>query len=182
MEWQEGNLVFVFDGNSWKQPVKYDETEDYKKIAYTPHTKGVDFLGISSDQALWFIEVKDYKAHRIESKEKIPALDETFHHKVKDTIAGIIGGARNSTHDRERGAAFAQVLNTPRQKVRVVLWMEEDDAPDNYVAKRMSVFRNTLTSNLERKLKWLTPSVLVCNIKSNPIPGISVRRVSETSS
>jgi len=178
MEWQEGNLVFVFDGNSWKQPVKYDETEDYKKIAYTPHTKGVDFLGISGvagDQALWFIEVKDYKTHRIESKEKITDLDEVLHHKVKDTIAGIIGGARNSTHLRETWTAFAKVLNTPKQKVRVVLWMEEDEGPD-YMAKRRSVARNTLTSNLERKLKWLTASVLVCNMKSNPIPGLSVKR------
>ncbi|NUO00202.1 MAG: hypothetical protein HUU01_06255 [Saprospiraceae bacterium] len=175
MEWQEGNLVFVFDERSWKQTVKYDETEDYKKIALTPNTKGVDFLGISGDQALWFVEVKDYKTYRIESKEKIPALDEVVHHKVKDTVAGIIGGARNSTNLLETWTAFAQVLNTPKQKVRIVLWMEEDEGPD-YMAKRRSVARNTLTSNIERKLKWLTPSILVCNMKRNPIPGLSVRR------
>lgn len=178
MELKEGSLHFIFDDGIWADVVKYDETKDYQKIALTPQTKGVDFVGnsgLSDDHDLWFIEVKDYKTHRIESKEKIPALDETVHHKVKDTIAGIIGGARNSTHDREIWAAFAQVLNTPKQKVRAVLWMEEDEGPD-YMAKRRSVARNTLTSNLERKLKWLTASVLVCNMKSNPIPGLSVKR------
>ncbi|MDM8562499.1 hypothetical protein QUF54_04015 [Candidatus Marithioploca araucensis] len=66
---EEGYLAFEF-GDRWRV-FKLDEHRDYReRIGKLGGSKAIDFLGILDNQALYFIEVKDFREHRIENKTR----------------------------------------------------------------------------------------------------------------
>ncbi|MHC5538328.1 hypothetical protein ACYOEI_08875 [Singulisphaera rosea] len=168
---EEGFLTFVFD-DEWLA-VKYDEHPDYRgRIRNLPETKAVDFAAIGSGNALFLIEVKDFRGHRIENRDRLRDDDLAIEvaQKVRDTIAGIIAAHhRGNVADWER---FAQRLLSTDPPVRVLLWLEEDihAGPLGRSENRASV----LVDRLKRHLRWLTTKVFVTNLASANLKGVQV--------
>lgn len=167
MVFEESYLRFEFRDGDWSDLVKYDEEKDYRNLENSmPATKAVDFVGISGG-SIHFIEVKNYRGHRIESKPKIEELDIIIAQKVRDTLAGIVGGVRNSTHKEELWAQHLAHLSDKNKRLHISLWMEED----SHIPDRLKVSGGTLTQKLKKRLSWLSGRVIVANKANNPLEG-----------
>jgi len=170
MEFTESRLRFEFQEEEWDALIKYDNEADYQKIKRSiPGTKAVDFVGISNEN-LYFIEVKNYRGHRIESKPKVEELDTIIAQKVRDTLAGIMGGVRNSTHKEKKWQKHLSHLSDKNKPVHIILWMEEEP-PNRFISKRQKVSRDTLTQKLKKRTSWLSGRVIVANKAHNPLEG-----------
>jgi len=159
-EFTEGNLRFEFDVQ-WTVR-KYDGHRDYReKIERLQDTKAVDFVGLLNRDTLYWIEVKDFRGHRIESKPRLANGDLMIEvaQKVRDSIAGVVGAHRNSS---EPGLwkPFARALVSRRKRVKVLLWLEED-APPGPQTRHLNRAQ-VLAGQLKTRMVWLTSRVLVC--------------------
>jgi len=168
-----------------------DEHRDYRKhIGKLDGTKAVDFVGLYDNEVLYFIEVKDFRGHRIENKErllkgKLPScqlvngecqfdkgclsLPIELAQKVRDSIACIIGSCRTSS-EPEVWLPYANCLC--HQKIKVILWLEHD-LPD-YPLLRKKAMASISTKIFKQKLKWLTAKVLVCSSDKQGLPDVKV--------
>jgi hypothetical protein len=181
IEFIEDNLVFKFDETAWSHLIFYDQRDETKrpvlpeleKINKATGARSVEFLGIFQSERLVFIEVKDFRGHRIENKDRLERKDEPLEKeiamKVKDTIAGIVGGARLSSHKRTTFKEYVRYLNNDKKIVEVVLWLEEDMPiyPPHILAKRQKTHNLNKTKQLKERLNWLTHKVLVMNKNDN---------------
>jgi hypothetical protein len=115
MTFEESGLRFEFSPSQWYALLQYDETKDFLKIRdAVSKTKGVDFVGIFQNSTLVLMEVKNFRGSRIANKPRVEQGDDPleieFAQKVKDTIAGIAGGARNSTHFKTEWMSFLDLI------------------------------------------------------------------------
>jgi hypothetical protein len=173
-EFDEEFIHFKFE-DAWKV-IKYDEHIDYLEwIGRLPDTKAVDFLALKTPGTLFFIEVKDFRGHRIENKKRLKQgeLAVEVAKKVRDTIAGVAAA-------RHRGKAdpwndFAQCLIQEERPAQVLLWLEGElpADPRGRGQNRLQVIGSTL----KKQLRWLTTKVLVTNLASGPPDGIAVRNL-----
>lgn len=166
----EGRLRFAFD-DEWVG-VKWDRHPAYAEgIQRLPGTKAVDFVGIRQSRP-WFLEVTDFRDHRIETKHQLTTgqlVDEVVC-KVRDTLAGLVWACGRSTDDERVLAQLVGALANRNEKVPVVLWLEGDRVPD-------PAQRSALKREIERRLRWLNPKVLVtCRslATDSPLPGLTV--------
>lgn len=167
----EGHLRFEFD-DSWVA-VKYDEHRDYREsIGHLAGTKAVDFVAIHSDSQLYLVEIKDFRGHRIENRDRLKegAIAIEIGQKVRDTIAGIV--AAHHRGNAEWGRAVRR-MGCGEEPVRVLLWLEQDlpRGPQGRRENQASV----LMHELRRKLRWLTTKVLAISLATGTRPeGLSV--------
>jgi hypothetical protein len=78
-------------------------------------------------------------------------------HKVRDTVAGMVGASRNESSPTVLSTVARLFLN--RNKcVRIVLWLEDDAAVNR---QEWEQELNTLTTRIQNHLRWFTPRVLV---------------------
>lgn len=150
------HLQFQFSG-SWVV-YKVDDQVDLQKIKKCVEgTKDADIVGIYQNNYLYLIEVKDLRGHRIENKDKLRHGDmvKEFVQKIRDTIPAVVG-AFHSTEHKEQWVPFMQKLGNRNEKIRVILWMEQDKdcKPDEL---------STLTKSIKQHLSWLTPRATVEN-------------------
>lgn len=111
-------ITFTFP-NDWVFS-KYDEWEYYKSYARARSgTKAVDLLAIDPDRTAWFIEVKDYRAHR---RTKPTELSDEVAQKVHDTLAAVLAARTNASVVDEKRVARKVTSAT---KLRVVLHLEQ---------------------------------------------------------
>ena len=171
----ESNMRFSFDASKWASLMQYDVETDYKKMKdVVQETKAVDFIGILEGEILSFIEVKNFRGHRIENKPRLGGTDDPLElevaQKVRDTIAGIIGAARNSTHLQENWTKYSNFLLHQKKIIHVILWLEEDNilVPTIMRTKRERARGGTLIQRLRQNMNWLTPYIFVSNIADNP--------------
>jgi len=174
MNFREKDLQFDFDETQWSCLLKFDGTKDYEKAKNSlPKTKGVDFTGIFRNQSLVLIEVKDFRGHRIINKPRLAGgtnpLWLEIAQKNKNTIAIIVGAARNSTHEKEAWQSYLNILKNEDKSLHLILWLEQDFPPNTPKAnQKKEREENLLRRNLKRSLRWLTSKVQVCNISTNP--------------
>ena len=167
------SLRFNFNDKAWQHLIKYDSEPESPQIDYDKiknaieKTKAVDFIGIYQQKELIFFEVKNFKNYRIPTKARIETGDEKDERlgievakKVRDTLAGIVGGARNSTHQREIWKAYLKVFSNENKRIRIVLWLEEDRTVDKERKPRIITLQNKLLKNLN----WLTSDIRVFSI------------------
>lgn len=173
MEFLEGNLKFTFDDHSWSDLIKYDKTRDCKNVQQAViGTRAVDVVGVlkKQDLILSLIEVKYFRGYRIQNKDRMNngELVEEFAQKVRDTLAGIIGGARNSTHMQSTWKKYVGMLL--EKEVHVVCWVEEDRHANTSTVdlKRKKSSSGALNQVIKSKLSWLTTKVMVANTINNP--------------
>ncbi|HAI70223.1 MAG TPA: hypothetical protein DCM38_12410 [Gammaproteobacteria bacterium] len=190
----EGYLVFEF-GEKWRV-FKLDEHRDYREhIGKIDETKAVDFVGIFDNKILYFIEIKDFRGHRIENKERLLkgnlptcqlvngecqfdkgrlSLPIELAQKVRDSIACIIGSCRTSS-EPEEWLPYAKWLCHQDREIKVILWLEHD-LPD-YPLLRKKVMASISTKIFKQKLRWLTAKVLVCSSDNQGLPDVKVRNL-----
>ena len=170
------SLRFQFSDDAWHNVIKYDSEKESPQIDYDKiknaieQTKAVDFIGIYQKDELTFFEVKNFKFYRIDSRDRIEKgddknepLDIEIAKKVRDTLAGIIGGARNSTHQRHIWKDYLRIFSNENKRIRIVLWLEQDRPNDRERKPRTITFQNKL---LER-LSWLTSDIRVFCINNH---------------
>jgi hypothetical protein len=176
MDFDEGNLKFSFDA-SW-QVVKYDDSSLYRKgVGILRGTKAVDFIGLQKE-TVFFIEVKDFRGHRIENQNRLIGGDLAIEigQKVRDSVAGLIGAHRTSS-DAETISPFVRVLLDSDSEIKVVVWLEHD-LPD-YLPKREKVKMSVEGNVFKQKLRWLTSKVLLSQVRDNVLKqsGLTVRNL-----
>ncbi|XXT19110.1 hypothetical protein WME94_53680 [Sorangium sp. So ce429] len=170
----EGKLRFAFD-DDWKI-LKWDDHGAYVGgLQRFQETKAVDFFGLYLGEP-YFIEVKDFRGHRIENKARLSSgeLAREVAFKVRDTLAGMVWACRRSPLDRGELQCFLRPVLDRAKKVPVVLWLEEDRPPEPALA-------STLGEAIKRELTWLNPRVLVTSrslVQSAPVHGLAVTNLS----
>jgi hypothetical protein len=141
----------------------------------------VDFCGIQG-RKLYFIEVKDFRDHRIENKDRFKEGSPVFLGrevalKVRDTMAGILAALRSRPDERQRWAPFISALSVSEPPCRVVLWLEQDlprSPPHSGAAPRQM----PLPDQIKRHFEWLKPRVDLASLHlGHKLPGLIVENV-----
>lgn len=170
---EEGNLGFEFDDRQWRV-LKFDDHPDYRKrMEKVDETKAVDFVGVLNEQELFLIEVKDFRQHRIETKEKLSSgeLAVELAQKTRDSIACMVGAYHTSSTPGD-WQPFTQLLCNKDKQVKVALWLEHD--LPQHSQQRKKVLASVQTKLFKPKLAWLTRRVLVCGSQKEGLPGLRV--------
>ena len=170
---EEGFLAFEF-GNRWRV-FKLDEHRDYReRVGKLEGTKAVDFLGILDENELYLIEVKDFRGHRIENKDRLLTgeLAIEIAQKVRDSLACMIGAHRTSSLS-EHWEPYLRFLCDRHRGIKVALWLEED-LPPPHPHLREKARASVETNIFKQKLTWLTTRVLVCGGSRESLPGVQV--------
>jgi hypothetical protein len=166
----EDDLRFSFDGD-WVV-VKWDAHAAYTDgLQRFPGTKAVDFLGLFMD-APWFIEVKDFRSHRIENKDRLQSGDlaREVGEKVRDTLAALAWACgRDGLNQNNVHQLLGRLVNRDT-KVPVVLWLEEDRPASPAEC-------STLAQLIKREIRWLNPKVLIAHRAAEPPQGLTVTDV-----
>ena len=175
---QEGRLRFSF-GDAWRVE-KYDEHRGYRqRLGKLGNTRAVDFVGCHENKTLFLIEVKDFRGHRIENKDRLHhgMLAQEIAWKARDTLPGLIA-AHRARLDGESWEPFVSALTDPACRLSVVLWLEEDRPSRGPWARRRTVARGTLTKQLKRKLRWLTTHIAVLERGTTALPDVEIEEAS----
>lgn len=173
----EGDLRFAF-GSSW-HVIKYDAHRDYQKIERLDGTKAMDFVAVRHvrPETLYLIEVKDFRGHRIENKARISdgELAMEVGQKVRDTLAGIIGGFHGG-NDGDWKPVMERLMASDHP-IKVILWLEEDAPAPSRPAGRGKQQRSVIIDDLKKRLRWLTTRVFVANLQDGGdlLPGLTVK-------
>lgn len=167
----EGHQRFTFDDQRWTVE-KYDSHADYRnKIAKLSGTKAVDFVGLLDGVRgdLYWIEVKDFRGYRIQNKERLSEGELAIEvaQKVRDSIAGIIG-AYHTSGSWETWEPFVRSLQSRDNRVRVILWLEQDNMPGPPGVRKNQA--QVLGQALAQKLRWLTARVFVLGSATGGCP------------
>jgi hypothetical protein len=168
----EKNLTFIFP-DIWLVN-KYDEQNFYRhRIQKCQATAAVDILALSETE-LFLIEVKDFRTHRIENKQRIQhaELADDFAQKVRDTIAGLYGAYRNHASILE--PFYKYLFANPKdikekrdkRKITAILFLEEDTPPIK--RRNLKIAHRYLRENMEMRLKFLQVRCHVYNKKTLP--------------
>jgi hypothetical protein len=154
---QESHLEFSFNASHWWSIV-YDKHPAHVKINQT-EAKAIDFLCLYTKHTLFLFEVKNFKGHRIENKDRDLSLE--IAQKVRDSIAGMVGFARNyaNIEDETEWRAVLDILTKPKKEIYIIVWVEEDCFQNN----RQKIGRQNEQKKFKTKLNWLTNKVFVCN-------------------
>lgn len=158
----EEHQRFAFDDRQWTV-VKYDDHRDYReKIAKLDGTKAVDFVGLHNgpDGVLYWIEVKDFRGYRIQTKRRLSdgGLATEVGQKVRDSIAGVIG-AYCMSGQWETWRPFVKAIWRRKCSTRVLLWLEEDNIPGPPGRRQNAA--QVQAHLLRERLGWLKARVLV---------------------
>lgn len=170
----EQKLSFTF-GPAWTAR-KWDDEDAYRQGIARLHgldcscgkttggSKATDFVALRSEHLL-YLEVKDFRGHRIENKPRLKdgELAKEVALKVRDTIAGIVG-ARRTRGDGDGWATFAEAAAKAKHPVHVVLWLEQDVPPQS-PRGALDRARNSLEQELKKQLRWLTTHVFVASLE-----------------
>ncbi len=159
---EEGNHQFEF-GNSWSV-LKYDKFGSYYKSEmehYMKPTKAVDIICariISNDCPLILIEIKDFSSGDPNKRryKDIP-LDVAL--KVRDTIAGIIGGSYHAENNEK--AFFKNSYNKMNCPPRIIYFFKDLDTTNRRPKTRQQGKQRDLEGRLKKFLNWLTKDVYV---------------------
>lgn len=180
MEFIESDLKFVFDEQQWDFITQFDIEKDYTKVKNSlSETKAIDFLGIQSNR-LYLFEIKGFRGYGDqESVQKRLAKDAEdltteIAQKVRDTLACLLGGARNSTNQSDNWQKCCEIIAKNNHKLIVVAWIEED-IKNKIIEKRKKVKNSIRQDKLKQKLSWLTKHIFIVNTKTDvDIAGFSV--------
>ena len=120
-EIEEGDLKFSFPGHC--EAGKYEEWSFYRNQfqSVAGGSKAIDILCLSDD-AVWLIEIKDYRQH---PRQKEIDIGDEVASKVRDTLAGLAAASANANCRDERALARRALQ---RRRWRVALHLEQRDA------------------------------------------------------
>ncbi len=173
----EGNLEFTFN-SSWNV-CKYDKKGSYYRTLVEKNisqTRAVDFLCLCQNSPLLMLEVKDFSLSvpKMAKYENIPMYVAM---KVRDTIAGIIGGSHFAANNEQTffKKSYQKILNPPR----VIYFFEDLSTPARRPPERLENKRDVLLKELKQHLRWLTRDIVVVGLNDYGrfINDLTVRRI-----
>ncbi len=173
----ESRLEFTFS-DEWRV-VKWDDHTAFKNgLCKAGDTKSVDFVGVFIGGAPWLIEVKNFRQYRIENKERLSSgeLAKEIADKVRDSIASMTWACRRAPLDERELAPFVRSIFGWKERIAVVLWLEEDRVLTPVQASAMA-------ETIKHELKWLNPKVFIMSrdlAEKKQLPGIRVVGESES--
>lgn len=183
-EISESGLLFKFS-DQW-EVYQLDKEADYReKICKNiPETKSVDFIGFNEKQKiLLFVEVKSFRGfgNRTNIQRLTGENDDItveVAQKVRDSLATVIGGARNSTNLSDTWKRYIDHLSN-KKNLKVVSWVELDTSTEISL-KRANVNMSTRRNVLRKRLTWLTSDVRILNTRNynNELDGVEVSVIS----
>lgn len=175
---REEDLDFTFNADwnvcsHWDQEAVYSDLKDQ-----VSGSAGVDFVALRPG-ALYLIEVKDYRTFEKDdsTREKLAddgrPLADIVAGKVRDTVAGLVGAARNGQVPAWKVCLGALVT----RKLWVVLWIEHADVNPVLVKRAKAGAGVSILPQLKKRCRWLTPHVTVCSRRGELVPGLEVRSI-----
>ena len=176
----ESGLVFRFD-DEW-DVYQLDKEADYRhKIEpRIPGTRSIDFVAFNATKKLLlFIEVKSFRGYsdrtnvrRLTGEEDDLTVEIAW--KVRDSLATLIGGARNSTHLADIWKEHIAHLNQGGD-LKVIAWVELDVSTETLL-RRAKTHIGTRQKELRKRLTWLTSDVQIWNTRNyeSEIDGMEV--------
>lgn len=166
-KFEGSGLVFEFDEN-W-EVCQLDGEADYRKkiCCRIPGTRCIDFIGFNkTDHISLFVEVKSFRGYRdkrnvdrLTGERDDIALEGT--QKERESLATIVGGARNSTHRSQEWKEHVEHLNK-NGHLKVIAWIELDVSTENLL-KRAKMNMSVRRKDLRKRLVWLTSDVDILN-------------------
>lgn len=172
---QEGRQTFSFS-DAWYF-AKYDDGPAHLNLQKTLPSKAVDFCAVSDSlRVSTLIEVKDFRGHMIENKDRVEPntreLADEVAQKVRDSLAGVIGQSRRAKGNWQK---LVRALSKEDYQFVIVLWIELDayGKPPITIKPRLDAH----TKVLKERLAWTGAKVLVLSeLFPDPlIPGISAK-------
>ncbi len=171
---------FTF-GDRWDLAFKYDDASFYRNgperlkgnlDGVTQGTRAVDVVALHATAGLLLLEAKDFRGYRIANKKRITnreiAVEIAL--KVRDTVAGLIGAARQNVLEFD-AAAIKAAFNRGKDLV-IVLWLEDDTSKDARVWKQQL---DLITQDMKSKLSWLDAKFYVLSLSvPNRLPDLTV--------
>jgi len=140
-------LIFSFPDN-W-DICKFDDTNFYRdRVEKLNGIKSVDIIAKSND-TLYFIEIKDFRRHRIENieRQRNGELLIEVAQKFVSTISALLGAKRCDKTDFE--PYYNSLFDSREQIIKVILFVERDDSDSNLKRQKLAL------ADLEQKLKKL---------------------------
>lgn len=140
-------LKFTFPDN-WSV-CKFDDTNFYRnRVEKLNGIKSVDIIAKSNNE-LQFIEIKDFRQHRIENTERQKSGELLIEvaQKFVSTISALLGANRCCLVDFE--PYYNPLLTSRDQKIEVILFVERDDREGILQRKKLTL------ADLKDKLKKL---------------------------
>jgi hypothetical protein len=174
----EEDMYFKFDAE-WTHVVAWDKESAYTKGLKDVHGgKAVDFVGLYRKKTIYFIEVKDFRAHRTDDRAKKKEEKEkqnkknkekkdlwvTFELKVRNTVAALVGAHHSGRYEEACGPIVPAL--TSRQKVMLVFWLDAREnslIPQTIKEQRRQARAGFTMQNFKRHLKWLDASVMTAS-------------------
>jgi hypothetical protein len=176
---QVEDQLFTF-GDAWTSVFKYGDTDFYRSKVekHLPQTKAVDVLGVRPKQGLLLLEAKDFRGYRIANKKRLGngELAIEVAAKVKDTVAGVLGGFRG----REKGFESVGKHVVSTEKLIVVLWLEDDTSQNLFEWKTRL---DTINQKIKECLAWLGPIrtyVLSSQTYNKQVPDLTVANLKKS--
>lgn len=180
-DFDESGIVFSFDESKW-EITQFDKERDYINVSNAlKETKAVDFIGIHDNHTVYFFEIKSFRGHSLDQSVKnrlkngAEDLAVEVAQKVKDTLACLLAGARNSTNQSGFWLKVCDIIkDKEKDPVRIFAWIEEDRKGKHQ--KERNVELSVRTSKLKSKLGWLSKRVFIIDLaKKEIIPDFDVR-------
>lgn len=176
---EESRLRFEF-GGSW-QVFRYDSCSCQRAVnvlqgeldGKAEGTKAVDFVAAHENE-LYLFEVKNLRDFERATRGR---LEKEIHLelglKVRDTLAGLIGGVRCGKEMPEAVRDLVRGIADSSRSIRVVVWIERDDPPG--YKRWLSIADDQIEDRIKAKLKWLHARVAIWNTESPPLPDLVVK-------
>lgn len=171
MKVSEGHLEFDF-ASSWSV-IKYDEAPQHVERMQVIESQAIDFCG-SQQATVLLLEVKDFRGHKIENKEKLNGpLARTVAQKMRDSVCGIIGQQRVQTPAICQPWTNCAKRMIASSDVLAVLFLQTDRNPPD---KRKALLSTELKL-LKQAMRWSGMRVLVVDLDtySSAITGLTVK-------
>jgi hypothetical protein len=193
----EQNLEHTF-GHGWTAS-KYDRWPYY--LAYFQSAckgnKAVDFVAVDpTGDALWLIELKDYRKNQGKPPRKAADLANDIAIKVRDSLAGLFAAAKYDAHhahaaDAQRSgssqtasqsstyAQHAHAAEAQRslqaKRIRVVLHIEQPQPASKLFPRAYD--RGDIQQKLKQRVLAIDPSPVVTEIGATPSLPWSIRSI-----
>ncbi len=178
---REGDLDFTFDAG-WTVFRHWDAQSVYIALNdQVPGSRAVDIVGVRDrPRAIYLIEIKDYRTSEAQPSTRkklandgrdLAAIVAT---KVRDTVAGLIGAAR-----QERDDDWSRTHDALAEHVWVVLWIEHTSltALNSVRDRRNKGEAVVLKRSIATRCRWLRAQVEVCSRGGSCLPGLTVKSV-----
>ncbi|MCB9596961.1 MAG: hypothetical protein H6719_29835 [Sandaracinaceae bacterium] len=128
LTFDEGALRLEIEGT---RGLKWDDDPAFVLgVRQLQGTKAVDVVADVDGEGGVYIELKDFRGHRIENADRIRSLDlaQEVAEKVRDTLAGLVWACERGLSIPDFERLVDPFVNDRDRKPLVVLWIEEDRA------------------------------------------------------